>query len=149
MDRNVSMDLNSSMEQRAARPTRAARRLLYVGLAVAASLVVWTVASTLGAPMEVASPLVGTLYISALLVIASALPLALAAWGVLALLEHIARRPRRLWTIVAVTVLVLSLPPLALLDASLGTKVALAAMHLATGLVLILTLRADARIVRS
>jgi predicted permease len=83
--------------------------------------------------------------IDALLVILTALALALAAWGVLALLERFTRNARRVWTIVAVAVLVVSLPPLAFLDATAGTKVALAVMHVATGLVLIFMLRRGAR----
>jgi hypothetical protein len=121
-------------------------RLLAVALSVAAALAVWLVATLAGAELEVTSPLVGTLTIDVLLVVVSALPLALAAWGVLAVLERfIPARARRVWTVVAIAVLALSIPPLALLDATLGTKVALAFMHLATGLVLIVLLRNSRR----
>lgn len=128
------------------RAIRVRHRLLAVVAAVAAPLVVWVVASLSGASLEVISPVAGTMRIDALLVIVTALALALAAWGVLALLERFTRSARRIWTIVAVAVLVLSLPPLAFLDATVGTKVALAVMHIATGLTLILMLRRGARV---
>ncbi len=127
------------------RAIRVRHRLLAVAAAVAAPLVVWVVASLAGASLEVTSPVAGTMRIDALLVIVTALALALAAWGVLALLERFTRNARRVWTIVAAAVLVVSLPPLAFLDAPAGTKVALAVMHVATGLVLILMLRRGAR----
>jgi hypothetical protein len=127
--------------------SRVRYRLLAVAVAVIAALAVWSVAFVAGAVLEVTSPLVGTIQINALLVVAAALPLAFAAWGVLALLERGTPNARRIWTIIAVAVLVVSLPPLAFLDATLGTKVALAAMHIATGLVLILMLRRGARTV--
>ncbi|MDQ2698576.1 MAG: DUF6069 family protein [Actinomycetota bacterium] len=128
------------------RAIRVRHRLLAVVAAVAAPLVVWVVASLSGASLEVISPVAGTMRIDALLVIVTALALALAAWGMLALLERFTRSARRIWTIVAVAVLVLSLPPLAFLDATVGTKVALAVMHIATGLTLILMLRRGARV---
>ena len=137
-----------STETPAPTRSRAARiryRLLVVGLSIVAALAVWGIATLAGAELEVTSPLVGTLTIDATLVIVSALPLALAAWGVLALLERFTPRARTSWTIVAVAVLVLSIPPLGLLGATIGTTVALGIMHLATGLTLILLLRRGAR----
>jgi hypothetical protein len=129
-------------------PSHASRvryRLLAVAVSVIAALAVWGVAFVAGAALEVTSPLVGTLQINALIVIAAALPLAFAAWAVLALLERRSPNARRIWTIIAVAVLVVTLAPLAFLDATLGTKVALASMHIATGLVLIFMLRHGAR----
>ena len=75
------------------------------------------------------------------LLVVTVLPIALAAWGVLALLERFTPRAKSIWTIAAVIVLALSLPPLALLGATAGTTIALVLMHLATGLTLILMLR--------
>ena len=121
--------------------TKTGFRLLAVGLAVVAALIVWAISALAGVELTVTSPLVGTLSIGALLVIVSTLPLALAAWGVLALLERRSSRPRTIWTRIAVAVLVVSVPPLAFLDATVTTKLILAAMHLAVGLVLILMLR--------
>ena len=127
------------------RTIRVRHRLIAVAVAVAAPLIVWVVASLAGASLEVTSPLAGTMRIDALLVIVTAVALALAAWGVLALLERFTSNARRVWTIIAVAVLVLSVPPLAFLDATVGTKVALAVMHVVTGLVLIFMLRRGAR----
>jgi hypothetical protein len=128
--------------------TRAARvqyRLLAVAIAVIAPIVVWIVASVAGVRLEVTSPMIGTLVIDLPLVIVSTLPLALAAWAALVLLERRTPRARTIWTVVAVVVLVLSLPPLAFLDATVGTKVVLGVMHVAAGLPLIFMLRRGAR----
>ena len=94
------------------RAIRVRHRLIAVAAAVAAPLVVWVVASLAGVSLEVTSPVAGTMRIDALLVIVTSLPLALAAWGVLALLERFTQNARRIWTSIAVVVLVLSLPPL-------------------------------------
>lgn len=127
------------------RAARVRYRLLTVVLAVVAAIIVWIIASLAGAQLHVTSPLVGTLAINAPLVIASTLPLALAAWGVLAVLERFTQRARTIWTVVAVAVLALSVPPLAFLDATVGTKVALGFMHLAAGVTIILMLRRGVR----
>ena len=129
----------------ASRAARIRYRLLAVAVAVVAPIVVWIVASVAGVDFVVTSPAFGTLSIDVPLVIVSTVPIALAAWGVLALLERRTPRARRIWTIVGVVVLVLSLPPLALLEATVATKVALGFMHLAAGLPLILMLRHGAR----
>ena len=139
------MNVHIPVEQQSSRVPRAGYRLLSVLSSAAAAVVVSIVASIAGASMEVTSPLVGTIPINALLVALTAIPLALAAWGLLAILERKARQPRKIWTITAVVVLVLSLLPLPFLDANVGTKVALAAMHLATGLVLLLALPRGSR----
>jgi hypothetical protein len=130
------------------RPSRADRirhRLIAVAVAVVAPIVVWVIASAAGVDFRVTSPAVGTLTIDIPLVIVSALPFSLAAWGVLAVLERRTARARTIWTVIAVVVLVLSVPPLALLDATLATKGALAVMHVAAGVPLILMLRHGAR----
>jgi len=129
----------------ASRAARIRYRLLAVAVAVVAPIVVWIVASVAGVDFVVTSPAFGTLSIDVPLVIVSTVPIALAAWGVLALLERRTPRARRIWTIMGVVVLVLSLPPLALLEATVATKVALGFMHLAAGLPLILMLRHGAR----
>jgi hypothetical protein len=116
-------------------------RLLAVGIAVVVALAIWGIAALAGIELKVTSPFVGTLTIGALLTIAGALPLALAAWGVLVLLERRTERARTIWTRIAIAVLVLSLPPLLFLDATVTTKLILAIMHVAVGLVLILMLR--------
>lgn len=119
-------------------------RLLAVVLSVLAAVAVWAIVSLSGARLTVSSPLVEALTIDLPLVIVTALPVALAGWGLLALLERVTARARRTWTIVAVAVLVLSIPPLAFLDASWPTQISLALMHVAVGLTLILMLRRSA-----
>ncbi len=120
---------------------RARPRLLAVALAVAASAAVWAVASLLGVSLDVTSPAVGTIHIGILLRVLSALPLALGAWGVVALLDRYSSRPRRTWTVLSVAVLVASLVPLVFLDATAATRVSLAWMHVVCGLILIVLLR--------
>jgi hypothetical protein len=139
------VESNVTIDGSASRAPRVRARAAGVAVAVAAAVAVWAIASLAGSSLEVSSPLVGTLQIDAVLVVAGALLLALAAWAVLALLERFTRRPRTVWTVTAIAVLVLSLPPLAFLDANDGTKVALAFIHVVTGLVLILMLRRSAR----
>lgn len=124
---------------------RLRHRLLAVIVAVAAPVIVWVVASAAGARLEVTTPLIGTLTIDLPLIVVSTLPVALAAWGLLAWLERRTARARRTWTIIAVAVLVLSLPPLLLLEATAGTTAVLALMHVAAGMPLILMLRRGAR----
>ena len=112
-------------------------RLAVVVLAAFASIAVWGVAVLTGVDLDVNSPAVGTLHLDALLVLVTALPLSFAAWGVLALLERLRQNGIRVWRITAVVVLLVSLLPLPFLDATPGTRAALAAMHLVSGIILI------------
>lgn len=91
--------------------------------------------------LDVTSPAVGTIHIGILLTVLRALPLALGAWGVVALLDRYSSRPRRTWTVLSVAVLVASLVPLVFLDATAATRVSLAWMHVVCGLILIVLLR--------
>ena len=63
-----------------------------------------------------------------------------AAWGLLSLLERRARRGRAAWTIIAWTVLVVSLLGPVTMAATLATMVSLIVMHLVVGTTLILGL---------
>jgi hypothetical protein len=66
------------------------------------------------------------------------LALSLAGWGVMALLERLTVRARRVWLIVAPTVLVLSLgTPLAGTGVTMANRIVLELMHLAVGAMLI------------
>jgi membrane-associated HD superfamily phosphohydrolase len=143
-EKDMTMTPNAAPQKNPSDQTRRRSRLLAVAVAVAATVVVWIVAALAGVALEVTSPLVGTIEISALLTIASALPLALAAWAVLALLERLTANARRTWTIIAAATLALSLPPLAFLEATLTTKLVLGLMHIAAGLILIGMLRRSA-----
>lgn len=117
------------------------RGVLAVAGATAAAAVPWAVAELAGADLEVTSG-GWTMDVGLPLVLGAALVVSLAGWGLLALLQR--RRPgdaRRVWTIVAVTVLLLSLAGPLTADATTATRVYLAHMHVAVGLVLIPGLR--------
>lgn len=107
--------------------------------AVLAAVAVWTVADpVLGIELLVemdAEPQP----VGVQAVVASSLVADLAGWGLVALLERVTTRARRVWTVTALAVLMLSLlgPPAAVTTAA---TVALAAMHLAVAVVLIPTL---------
>lgn len=125
---------------------RAVRRrggLAVAGAAVAAC-VPWAVAAIAGTDLEVTTA-GWTMDVGLPMVLGAALVVSLAGWGLLTLLQRRTSDARRSWTIVAVTVLVLSLGGPLTADASTVTRVYLAHMHLAVGLVLIPGLRAAAR----
>jgi hypothetical protein len=122
------------------RTSRLRARVVALSVAVVAPLIVWIGASAAGLTLSVPSPLVGSLTIDGLLVFVTALLVGLAAWAALLLIERRAARPQRVWTTVSTAVLIVSLPPLLFLGAPVATKVALALMHLACGLPLILLL---------
>lgn len=115
--------------------TRAARALGVAG-AVLAAVAVWTVADpVLGIELLVEMD-TEPQPIGVQAVVASSLVSGLAGWGLVALLERVTARARRVWTGTALVVLMLSLlgPPAAVTTAA---TVALAAMHLAVAVVLI------------
>jgi uncharacterized BrkB/YihY/UPF0761 family membrane protein len=127
------------------RIARRHRRMLTMAVAVVVPIIVWALASAAGAEFVVVNPLIGTLEIDWPLLIVSTLPIALASWGVLALLERLTPRARTIWTIIAVVALALSVVPIAFVDTSDSTRVALGIIHVATGLFLIRMLRHGAR----
>lgn len=110
--------------------------------ASAAAVAVWAVADPLiGLTLEVkpwnstTTTIVGPAH-----VIISAALAALAGWGLLAVLEKTTPRAGRIWTVIAVAVLILSLSGPAMSSADASTAVTLILMHLAVGGVLIPTL---------
>jgi hypothetical protein len=105
------------------------------GLAVAASVAValaaWTVAGPLAGVRLAVRAGSDTRQIGPVPVIVASLLAGLAGWALLAMLERVGRRPRGLWTAIAVVALVLSLAgPLG--GVTTAAKVALACMHVAT-----------------
>jgi hypothetical protein len=123
------------------------RGALAVAGATVAAAVPWAVAAIAGTDLEVTSG-GWTMDVGLPLVLGAALVVSLAGWGVLALLQRRLgdpRRARRIWTIIAVTVLLLSLAGPLTADATTAARVYLAHMHVAVGLVLIPGLRAAAR----
>nr|WP_274635855.1 DUF6069 family protein [Microbacterium bovistercoris] len=139
------MSAQPSITTRRPRTSHTRYRLLTVAVGLVAGVVVWIVAALAGAPLSVTSPLVGTIVISLPLVIGTSIVLGFAAWGVLALLERKARNAGRIWTAIAVVVLVVSVLSVYFLDGTVGTKVSLGIMHLAVGLPLTLMLPRGAR----
>jgi hypothetical protein len=122
-----------------------ARRGLTVAGATTAALALWTLTGPV-AGLDPSAETGGRLStIGAAPVIAGSLLAGLAGWGLLALLERTAARPGRIWTILALVVLVLSLGgPLG--SAADGTSMAvLTGMHLVVAAVLIPGLGPTAR----
>ena len=65
----------------------------------------------------------------------------LRGWAALAVLERWTRRPVRIWSALAAAVVLLSMVPIALIDASGGTKAGLAVLHVVVALALLPMLR--------
>ena len=65
----------------------------------------------------------------------------LLGWAALAVLERWTRRPVRIWSALAAAVVLLSMVPIALIDASGGTKAGLAVLHVVVALALLPMLR--------
>ncbi|MCX5064371.1 DUF6069 family protein [Micromonospora lupini] len=119
---------------------RVRNRVIVVVAAVLAAVVVWLIATVAGAPLTVDQGS-GPQDVTVLAVIVTSALAALFGWGLLALLERVSARATTIWTAIAVAVLVLSLVPASLVDATAGTTVALVLMHLAVGAVVILGYR--------
>lgn len=120
------------------------RRALTVAAATAAAVLPWIAAQATSVELEVATVGRPPMVVALPIVVTAALAASLAGWGALALLERRTGRARRIWTAVAVAVLLISLAPLPAVDAAAGARVYLALMHVAVGAVLIPGLRASA-----
>jgi hypothetical protein len=122
--------------------TSARNPLAVVLGATAAAVAIWIVATLAGAELIVSfgsgQPVQKVTVIN---VVVAALVGSLAGWGLLALLRRFTTNARAIWTVIAVVFLMLSLGGPLTATASAGTKVALVAMHLAVGTVVILGLR--------
>jgi hypothetical protein len=110
--------------------------------ATAAAVAIWVVATLAGAELTVSfgagQP---TLNVGVLNVVVAALVGSLAGWGLLALLRRFTINARAIWTVIAIIFAGISLGgPLSAI-ASVGTKVALCAMHLTVATVTIVGLR--------
>jgi Family of unknown function (DUF6069) len=122
------------------RPWRA--RGLAVIAAVLAALAVWLVTDPL-LGVDLAAPTgpgsEELLSITPVLVAGTSLIIALAGWGLLALLERFTARPRTIWTAIAVLVGLLSLagPLSTIARTTVANGLSLALMHLAVAAVLI------------
>lgn len=112
-----------------------ARRFATIITAAAAAVAVWAVAGPLaGIRLQAqAGAHAPAQQIGLASVITASLVAGLAAWALLAVLEHRARYPRRAWTITARLVLGVSLAGPLAAGRGAGAIAALACMHLATG----------------
>ncbi|GIF69990.1 hypothetical protein Ais01nite_80250 [Asanoa ishikariensis] len=119
-----------------ARKRRRARGLAVVA-ATAATFTVWTVAHQIAGVDLVVDSGSGATTVTPRAVVLVTVLAGLAAWGLLALLERSTSRGTRIWTWIASAVLAVSLlGPVGSADGT-GATLALLAMHLATGAVLI------------
>ena len=128
--------------------SRRAERLLIVAAAAMATSLVWVVASApLG--LELSQPGFGTQppealpiwWVAVITVVAG-----LAGWGVLAIIERVMSRPAVVWLAVSLVALVLSLGgPASGEGVGAANRLALVAMHLAAGAVLIPSFYRSAR----
>jgi hypothetical protein len=109
--------------------------------ATAAAVAIWAVATAAGAELIVTSGSGQPMKITVINVVVAALVGSLAGWGLLALFRRFTAKARAVWTVTAIIVALLSLAGPLSATASAGTKVSLAAMHLAVATVLIVVLR--------
>ncbi|MCF0091850.1 DUF6069 family protein [Micromonospora sp. MH99] len=125
-------------------PARTRNRSVAVAVAVLAAVAVWSGATLAGAQLTVDQGS-GPQDVPVLAVLMTSALAALLGWALLAVLERFSARATTIWTGIAVAVLVLSLLPALLVDASAGTRFTLVLMHLVVGAVVILGLRRGAR----
>ncbi|MET8085873.1 DUF6069 family protein [Micromonospora sp. NPDC005237] len=124
--------------------SRVRNRSIALVVAVLAAVAVWSIATLAGAQLTVDQGS-GPQDVTVLAVLVTSALAALLGWGLLAVLERLSARATTIWTGIAVAVLVLSLVPASLVDASAGTRFALVLMHLVVGAVVILGFRRGAR----
>ena len=118
------------------RPTRRRRALAVLG-AAAATLTVWAVAGPLaGVDLQVHAGS-GTQHVGPATVVAVSVLAGLAAWALLAALEHFSPRAPTIWTAIALAALALSLAGPLTSGATTAAKMALTGMHLAAAAVLV------------
>lgn len=125
--------------------TRRRNRAAGVAGAVAAALLVWVVGEpVLGHDLVIRPPEEDVMDLGAGGIAFLSLAAALLGWALLAVLERFTARAVLIWTIVAITVLVVSFLPLLGIEASNGSIVVLALTHVAVGAVLVPVFRQTA-----
>lgn len=121
---------------------RVAMLALVVAGAVVAAALFWVIGEPLlGHDLVVTSPGQPTQDLGLAAIVTVTLGAGLLGWAALAVLERITARALLLWTIAALVILAVSFLPFAGVEASGGTKVVLAAMHVAVAAVPIPGLR--------
>jgi len=121
---------------------RAVRALALTSAALGASAV-WAIADAMGVDFRLRDAQ-SSVVIGLPTVIGFTLLCAGLGWAALAVLERFSRRAVRLWTGLAVAVLVLSIVPIFLEHATAGTRAGLVVIHLAVAVVVIPLLRQSA-----
>jgi hypothetical protein len=129
------------------RPTIAARvrrrwRAQAVGIAVAASSLLYLGARTAGTDFTLTAP--GTTKMHALIlpeIVVFALVFALLGWGTLALLERVTRHAKTVWSVLAGTVLAASFIPVFAERATVDTRIMLCLIHVTVAVALLPMLR--------
>jgi hypothetical protein len=125
------------------RPTSTRRRLRRAGsvlAAAAAAGVVSLVGSAAGVDFLLSDSM-GAVVISLPIVLLFGTAFGLLGWAALAVLERFTGKARAVWTVLAVAVLALSLPPIFLEEATVATQIGLVLVHGAVAAVLIPLLR--------
>jgi Family of unknown function (DUF6069) len=117
-------------------------RVLGVAGAVIAAVAVWAVAvPLLGLHLMIRFGNAAPASVGIGFVVGASLIGSLLGWGLLAILERRTVRARTIWTVVAMTVLLVSLSLPLIAGTTVPTKIALAMMHVAIAAVLIPALR--------
>jgi hypothetical protein len=112
-------------------------RALAIVAAAGATFTVWTIAHPVAGADLVVDTGAGPTTVTPTAVVLATVVAGLAAWALLALVERVTRRAAATWSWVAGAVLLISLPGPIGSAVGAGATVALVAMHLATGAVLI------------
>jgi hypothetical protein len=142
------MTATTTVQQTARPVTSGTRRVrgFAVATAVLSTSLLYLVAKALGTDFKLTDP--GTPEPHALIlpeIAVFALVFSLLGWGTLALLERFTRRPKVIWSVLAIAVLVLSFVPIGIEQATVDTKVMLSVIHLAVAAALVPMLRRTGR----
>lgn len=128
----------SDLQQKTRTTGRVDARALAVAATVAAAALVWLVGEPLlGNDLVVEQPGQAPLDLSLASFVIITLGASLAGWAVLALLEKITRYGRRIWTGLAVAVVLVSFLPFLSAQMTTGSAVVLGLVHLVVGAVLV------------
>ena len=135
----MSVTTTTAVTAKADSGSRRKARLLTVAAAVAAAVIIWAIAELAG--MHVKQPAFGSRSVTSLnagFVIGVSAIVSLAAWVLLAALEHTTARARAIWTTAAAVILLISLSgPFGGHGVSTGNRLVLALIHAAVGAILI------------
>jgi hypothetical protein len=118
---------------------RSTRRAIVVATAAAANGLAWVCGRQARVDYDVQTPL-GVRPVTLGLIIVATTVFGLAGWAVYSLLERHTGNAVRAWIALAVVVLVLSIVPIFVLPADLGTRLALTALHCIAAAILIVGL---------